>query len=137
MPYLVTCPAGESVSVPRALDRVTWKDESGEQHEQYVHETEVYTRGAVLDDDQVSPVVVELLKNGDPSDKIRGKSVLHVRSVLRPISEQQAAKYRAKPDEGMIEVKVTDDPLTEQVKRNPRSPVSGQQTSFEAAGPGS
>lgn len=81
MPYEVICPEGTSVTVLQAINEVRDLDGKviGYDHKAIYHES-----GDVLDDNEVSPVVRDLLEAGDP----------HVSSILRKVSGKKAA---AKP----------------------------------------
>jgi hypothetical protein len=117
MPYQVTCPAGTSFSVLKAVGEM--KDDDGN-FRFYDHESVVRSRGDILDDSDVSPVVRELLDKGDP----KNPSVVHLHANLRKITAAQAKKLAAKPTGGLdddiaIEVPDDDDPIVSQLKSRP------------------
>lgn len=119
MPYLVTCPPGESVSVLKAVgERVT--DEG--KVVGYEHLNFVRYRADILDDEDVSPVMRDLLEQ--PEEGINAEGVRTAKRMLRKITPTQAAKYRqsgapiSMNDD--IEVKPDEfDPLVEQVVAKP------------------
>jgi hypothetical protein len=116
MPYLVTCEPGTSVTIPKAVGEM--KDDTGKVHF-YDHEGHIYARGDIVADEDVSPVVVELM-SGDPSKP----AVAHVKSVLRKITPAQAKKYASMPNGGLDDDMAVDvpeeDPLAEQVVSRPK-----------------
>jgi hypothetical protein len=81
MPYEVICPEGTSVTILKALNEV--KDLDGRVIG-YDHRADYHESGDVLDDNEVSPVLLDLLEAGDP----------HVNSILRKVGAKKAA---AKP----------------------------------------
>lgn len=62
MPYEVICPIDSSVSVLNALGEV--KDDQGNIIG-YDHSAKVWSSGDVIPDEEVSPVVIKLLDEGD------------------------------------------------------------------------
>lgn len=78
MPYEVICPEGTSVTVLQAINEV--KDLDG-RVVGYDHKAVYRTSGDVLDDNEVSPVVRDLLDAGDE----------HTCSVLRKVNGKKAA----------------------------------------------
>lgn len=106
MPYEVICPEGTSVTILKALNEV--KDLDGRVIG-YDHRADYHESGDVLDDNEVSPVLRDLLEEGDP----------HVSSILRKVS---AKKTAAKPVvEEVVEPEddaVEESPLRLQVEGN-------------------
>jgi len=107
MPYEVICSEDTSVTILQALNEV--KDLDGKIIG-YDHKAVYRECGDVLDDDEVSPVVRDLLEAGDP----------HVCSLLRKVSgskkvvEKLVAQEAAEPDENVVE----ESPLRLQVEGN-------------------
>lgn len=107
MPYEVICSEDTSVTILQALNEV--KDLEGRVIG-YDHKAVYRECGDVLDDDEVSPVIRDLLEAGDP----------HVCSILRKVSggkktaEKPAAQEVAEPDEDVVE----ESPLRLQVEGN-------------------
>lgn len=106
MPYEVICPEGTSVTVLQAINEVT--DLDGKVIG-YDHRAVYHTSGDVLDDNEVSPVVRDLLDAGDE----------HVCSILRKVNGKKAApkpvvEEIAEPVEDVVE----ESPLRLQVEGN-------------------
>lgn len=75
MPYEVL---GTDVTIPKSLS-VTKNPDGSETHD---HVSRVYTRGSVVKDEDVSPVLVKLYEDGDE----------HVTSLLRYVDEEEVDK---------------------------------------------
>jgi hypothetical protein len=121
MPYLVTCEAGSSVTVPKAVGEM--KDDEGVTRF-YDTEGVLYMRGDIIADADVSPTVRELY-DGDPE----APAVAHLHSVLRKLTPAQAKKLAAKPNAGLdddiaVPVPADDDPLAEQVVARPKGEMA-------------
>lgn len=107
MPYEVICSEDTSVTILQALNEV--KDLEGRVIG-YDHKAVYRESGDVLDDDEVSPVIRDLLEAGDP----------HVCSILRKVSggkkaaEKPVVQEVAEPDEDVVE----ESPLRLQVEGN-------------------
>ena len=107
MPYEVICSEDTSVTILQALNEV--KDLDGKIIG-YDHKAVYRECGDVLDDNEVSPVVRDLLEAGDP----------HVCSLLRKVNgskkvvEKPVVQEAAEPDENVVE----ESPLRLQVEGN-------------------
>ena len=84
MPYLVTCPEDQSRAVLHSYGPVTDLDAKilG-----YQHYTEVLHNGDIIDDKEISPVVVALLDEGDE----------HVNSYLSRIEPEVEKRRPGRP----------------------------------------
>lgn len=119
MPYLVTCPPGESVSILKAVgERVTDDGKViGFEHLNFIR-----YRAEILDDEDVSPVMRDLLEQ--PEEGMNAAGVRTAKRMLRKITPTQAKKYRESgaPISQNDDIEVTPDdfdPLVEQVTTKP------------------
>lgn len=109
MPYEVICPEGTSVTILQALNEV--KDLEGRVIG-YDHKAVYRHSGDVLSDDEVSPVIRNLLDEGDE----------HVCSILRKVGGKKQAPAPEPEVEEVVEpdedVALEESPLRLQVEGN-------------------
>lgn len=126
MPYLITCPPGTSVSVLKAVGELRMDDGKlvG-----YDHQASIRYRAEVLDDDELSPAVKELI-DGDENG-MNGDAVKSTKASFRKITDTQAAKYREEgtpiSENDDVEVRESDfNPLAEQKTKQPTGAFGGK-----------
>lgn len=106
MPYEVICPEGTSVSM--LINRGNLTDFDGKVYG-YDHVTENFDHGAIIPDDELSPVVVKAYDDGDE----------HVKSLLKRVSDSKPGPKAKQPHTKPEVLDPDDSPLRAQAERNP------------------